>query len=254
MLETPYPMKSKSLTALLLAVAIPTWLVASSDTDRRIESAAKASYNYRTVLEDKVDVKADNGAVTLTGKVEDKDQKELAEDTVAGLPGVVSVTNMIEVVPPAPVHSDGWIAFQVRSLLLAKPHVSATATTVRVSNGVVTLSGTADSAAQRELTEVYAGEIDGVKAVKNEITVAANPQPRETMGEDVDDVSITGQLKLALLSHNSTSALKTKVSTENGVVTISGEADSESEKALVAELAREIKGVRQVENRMTVKE
>jgi osmotically-inducible protein OsmY len=74
------------------------------------------------------------------------------------------------------------------------------------------------------------------------------------MGEDVDDVSITGQLKLALLSHNSTSALKTKVSTENGVVTISGEADSESEKALVAELAREIKGVRQVENRMTVKE
>ena len=201
-----------------------------------------------------MDVKADNGVVTLTGKVADKDQKELAEDTVADLPGVVSVANMIEIVPPAPVHSDGWIAFQIRSLLLAKPHVSATATTVKVNDGVVTLGGTADSAAQRELTEVYADEIDGVKAVKNEITVAAGHEPRETMGEDVDDVSITGQLKLALLSHNSTSALKTKVSTETGVVTVSGEADSEAEKALVTELAREIKGVRQVENRMTVKE
>jgi len=247
-------MKPKTLITVLLAAAIPTGLFASGDTDRRIESAAKASYNYRTVLEEKVDVKADNGVVTLTGKVGDKDQKELAEDTVAGLPGVVSVVNMIEVAPPAPEHSDGWIAFQIRSLLLAKPHVSATSTTVRVNAGAVTLSGTADSAAQRELTEVYAGEIDGVKSVKNEIVVAAGPQPRETMGEDVDDVSITGQLKLALLSHNSTSALRTKVATEDGVVTVSGEADSESEKALVTELARGIKGVRQVDNRMSVRQ
>jgi osmotically-inducible protein OsmY len=247
-------MKPTILAALLLAAAVPSALSASSDTDRRIENAAKASFNFRTVLEDRVDVRSDDGVVTLTGKVEDKDQKELAEDTVAGLPGVVRVTNMIEVVPPAPEHSDGWIAFQIRSLLLAKPHVSATSTTVRVSGGVVTLSGTADSAAQRELTAVYAGEIDGVKSVRNEITVAASPQPRESVGEDVDDVSITGQLKLALLSHSSTSALKTKVSTENGVVTLSGEADSESEKALVAELARGIKGVKQVDNQMTVRQ
>ena len=175
-----------------------------------------------------MDVKADNGVVTLTGKVEDKDQKELAEDTVAGLPGVVSVTNRSRSCPRPPCIRTRWIAFQVRSLLLAKPHVSATATTVKVNDGVVTLGGTADSAAQRELTEVYANEIDGVKAVKNEIASPPAMPPRENhVGEDVDDVSITGQLKLALLSHSSTSALKTKVSTETGVVTVSGEADSE---------------------------
>ena len=34
-------------------------LFASSNTDSKIEDAAKASYNYRTVLQDKVTVKAE---------------------------------------------------------------------------------------------------------------------------------------------------------------------------------------------------
>jgi len=246
-------MKIQTLSALLLLAAGPAVVLASSDTDRKIEEAAKDSYNYRTVLEDKVDVKADKGVVTLTGRVEDRDLKALAEDTVADLPGVVRVSNQIEVAPPAPEHSDAWIALQIRSILLVKAHVSATSTIVKVSNGGVTLGGTAESVAQKELTEVYAKEVDGVKAVRNEIVVASNAAPRESFGENVDDVSITGQLKFALLGHNATSALKTKVSTENGAVTISGEADSETERALVTELAQSIRGVKSVENKMTVR-
>jgi hyperosmotically inducible periplasmic protein len=247
-------MKTKTWSTLLLAAVIPAGLLASSDLDRKIEQAAKASYNYRTVLEDKVAVASDNGAVTLTGKVQDRDQKDLAEDTVAALPGVVSVTNRIEVVPPAPEHSDAWITFQIRSLLLMKAHVSAASTSVKVADGAVTLSGTADSAAQKELTEVYAKEVDGVKSVRNEITVTENPPRAESVSADIDDLSITGQMKYALLSHNATSALKTKVATENGVVTISGEAASETERALVTELAQSIRGVKSVENKMTVKQ
>jgi osmotically-inducible protein OsmY len=247
-------MKIKTWSALLLAAVSPVGLFASSETDRKIEDAAKASYNYRTVLDDKVDVKADNGAVTLTGKVQDNDQKALAEDTVASLPGVVSVSNQIEVVPAGPEHSDAWMAFQIRGLLLVKAHVSAASTTVKVAGGAVTLVGTADNTAQKELTEVYAREVDGVKSVKNEIVVTENTPPHESIGENVDDVSITGQLKFALLSHRATSALKTKVVTENGVVTITGEAGSETERALVTELARTIRGVKSVENRMSVKE
>jgi hyperosmotically inducible protein len=247
-------MNIKTWSVLLLAAVSPVGLFASSDTDRKIEDAAKASYNYRTVLENKVDVKADNGAVTLTGKVQDSDQKALAEDTVASLPGVISVTNEIQVVPAGPEHSDAWIAFQIRSILLMKAHVSAASTSVKVAGGVVTLGGTADSAAQKELTELYASEVDGVKSVKDEIAVSEGTPPRETFGENVDDVSITGQLKYALLSHNATSALKTKVATENGVVTITGEAGSETEKALVTALAQNIRGVKSVENKMTVRE
>lgn len=245
-------MNMRKLTALLLIAAGPAGLMASNDTDQKIENAATSSYNYRTVLEGKVDIKSQDGNVTLTGKVSDNDQKALAEDTVANLPGVLSVTNQIEVVPIAPEHSDAWISFEIRSILTVKPHVSATATTVNVSHGEVTLTGTADSQAQKDLTEVYAREVDGVRSVNNNITVTENP-PKETVAEDMDDISITGQIKLALLGHKSTSAVATKVSTENGVVTITGEASSETERDLVTALANGVKGVKSIDNRMTVK-
>jgi osmotically-inducible protein OsmY len=240
------------LSALILIAAGPVGLLASTDNDQKIEDAAKSSYNYKTVLEDKVDITSDNGTVTLTGKVPDSGQKALAQDTVENLPGVVGVVNQIQVVPPGPEHSDPWIAFEVRSLLLVKAHVSATSTKVDVANGEVTLSGTADNQAQKDLTEVYAKEVDGVKSVTNNIVVAENP-PKETMGENIDDVSITGQIKFALLDHKSTSALETKVVTDNGAVTITGEADSDTERALVTQLAENVRGVKSVDNRMTVK-
>jgi osmotically-inducible protein OsmY len=245
-------MKLKTWTTLLVIAASPAALLASADVDRKIEEAAKGSYNFRAVLVARIDVTCRDGVVTLTGSLPDQEQRDLAGDTVAELPGVVRVENDIAISPGVPEHSDPWIALSVRTTLLLRPHVSGTATTVEVSNGVVTLKGTAGNAAQRELTEEYAKEVAGVKAVANHIVVAPSA-PSETVGEDIDDASITGQLKLELLSHSATSALNTKVSTENGFVRISGEADSDAEKALVTELASTIRGVKSVENNMTVR-
>lgn len=246
-------MKTKNLSALFVLIASPIALFASHETDRKIEEAAKASYNYRTVLEDHVKVKANDGVVTLSGTVQDKDDKELAADTVENLPGVTGVKNEILVKSDFPEHSDGWMALKIRSRLLVKANVSAANTTVAAKDGVVTLGGTADNAAQKELTEVYAKDIDGVKSVKNDIVVKAVPAPAETMGEKIDDASITTQVKFALLSHKSTSALKTKVTTNDGVIAISGEAKSDAEKSLVTKLAQDVRGVKSVSNNMTVK-
>ena len=129
----------------------------------------------------------------------------------------------------------------------------AATTKVAVQDGVVTLSGTADNAAQKELTEVYAKEIDWVKTVKNEIVVKDQSSTGETIGEKIDDASITTQVKYALLSHKSTSALKTKVTTNDGVIVITGEAASDAEKSLVTKLAQDVRGVQSVSNNMTVK-
>src|SRR5882757_6752354 len=107
-------MKTKDLPALLLLLASPIALFASTATDRKIEDAAKASYNYRTVLEDHVKVSAKDGIVTLTGVVQDKDDKALAADTVENLPGVTSVKNEIVVKSTVPEYSDSWIALKVR--------------------------------------------------------------------------------------------------------------------------------------------
>jgi hyperosmotically inducible protein len=232
---------------------MPVALFASSSTDRKIEDAAKASYNYRTVLADQVTVKASDGVVTLTGTVQDKDDRALAEDTVENLPGVVSVDNQIIVKSDYPEHSDAWIALKIRGELLVKANVSATSTKVDVKDGVVTLTGTVQNRAQKDLTEIYAKEIVNVKAVRNDLVIVAPEPGSTTIGEDMDDASITSQVKFALLSHRSTSALSTKVVTENAVVSISGVADSDAEKSLVTKLAQDTRGVKSVVNDMTVK-
>jgi len=245
-------MKTYTRIALLLAATLPVALFASSSTDSKIEDAAKASYNYRTVLEGRVDVKATDGVVTLTGTVQDKDDRALAEDTVDNLPGVVSVNNEIVVKSDIPEHSDAWIALKIRGELLVKANVSATTTKVDVKDGVVTLTVTATIDAQRDLTEIYAKEIDNVKSVSNKIVVEV-PAPGSTVGEVVDDASITSQVKFTLLSHSATSALATKVVTENAVVNISGVATSDAQKDLVTKLAQDTRGVKSVVNDMTVK-
>jgi len=246
-------MKIQKLLALAVIAALPALTFAAS-TDSQIEDAAKASYNYRTVLENHVKVKAKDGVVTLTGTVQDRDQKALAEDTVSNLPGVVSVMNKIKVESEPAEHSDAWIALKIRSLLLVHANVSAASTKVDVTDGSVLLTGTADNPAQKDLTEAYAKDIEGVKSVRNELVVKDQPEDKSrTVGETIDDASITSQVKYALLSHRSTSALKTKVTTKDGVVMVSGDARSDAEKDLVSKLAGTVRGVKSVENDMTVR-
>jgi hyperosmotically inducible periplasmic protein len=142
---------------------------------------------------------------------------------------------------------------KVKAALLYRRNVSGTKTEVYVKDGVVTLKGVAATQAQRDLTTEYAKDIDGVKGVENEIAVSANLDTRgETSGEKIDDASITAEVKGSLLSHRSTSVLNTKVTTNNGVVTVSGKARNEAEKALVTKLVSDVNGVQSVVNSMTV--
>ena len=250
----------KRTYSLALFVATGALLVTSaplraSEMDDRIESSAKKSYVYKTYLkDDAIKTVSKNGAVTLTGTVADASHKSLAEDTVEGLPGVKSVDNQLKVKGESHAErSDGWVAMKVKSTLLFHRNVRGIKTDVNVKNGIVTLSGEATSMAQKELTTEYAKDIEGVKEVKNEMTVANTAaQPTETIGEKIDDASITAQVKLALLTHRSTSALKTKVSTTDGVVTVSGVAKNAAEKSLVTKLVTDIHGVTSVVNNMTI--
>jgi len=120
-------MKIKNLPALLVLMGGPIALFASAETDRKIEHAAQASYNFRTVLENHVHARASDGVVTLTGTVGDRDLKVLAEDTVSSLPGVTRVDDRIGLDPAPAEHSDGWIALQLRTQLLVRCLVSGRA-------------------------------------------------------------------------------------------------------------------------------
>jgi osmotically-inducible protein OsmY len=252
-MKSLYPLALLAATGALLLTSSP--LRASEETDDRIESAAKKSHVFKTYLkDDSIKTASKNGAVTLTGTVADASHKTLAENTVESLPGVKSVDNQLKVKGEAPAeHSDGWIGAKVKTTLLFHRNVRATKTDVNVADGVVTLSGEAASLAQKELTTEYAQDVEGVKSVNNTMTISKAPaKPVETIAEKIDDASITAQVKASLLSHRSTSALKTKVSTMDGVVTISGVAKNHAEKSLVTKLVNDIDGVSSVVNNMTI--
>jgi hyperosmotically inducible periplasmic protein len=236
--------------AALLMLSIPVY---ASQMDDRIESSAKKSYVFKTYLkEDNIKIQSRDGAVTLTGTVSEESHKSLAEETVAGLPGVNSVNNQLELKGESPTaNSDAWITAQVKTVLLYHQNVS-TMTQVDTQDGIVTLRGDASSQAQKDLTTEYAKDVEGVKDVNNEMTVKGAPTKAARVVRQIDDASVTALVKMTLLYHRSTSAHNTSVTTKNGVVTLTGKAGNAAEKDLATKYARDVNGVKSIKNLMTI--
>jgi osmotically-inducible protein OsmY len=66
---------------------------------------------------------------------------------------------------------DTAITASVKTRMLEDERVAGTSVTVETLNGTVMLSGFAKSQAERSAAESIARKVDGVRAVKNEITV-----------------------------------------------------------------------------------
>jgi osmotically-inducible protein OsmY len=253
-------MKSKYSVSLIVAVicllAISTSVYASKQDDR-IESSAMNSHVFKTYLKnDDIKVQSKDGIVTLTGTVSEESHKSLAKETVASLSGVKDVANKLEVKGDRPAeNSDAWITTKVKTMFLFHRNVS-TMTEVKTRDGIVTLRGEAESQAQKDLTTEYAKDVEGVKDVKNEMTAGKTSgkasKKMQTAAGKIDDASVTAQVKMTLLYHRSTSALKTSVTTKNGVVTLSGKAKNAAEKDLATKFVKDVNGVKSVKNHMTV--
>lgn len=247
MKKTIYSVSRLAAVAALLMLSIPVY---ASEMDNRIESTARQSYVFKTYLQgDDIKIESKDGAVIMTGIVADSVSKSLAQETVAGLPGVKSVDNrLVSKGESSTANSDAWIRDKVKSTLLFHRSVNSYTTSVSVKDGIVILQGEAQSEAQRDLTAEYARDVEGVKSVNNEMTVARTANRTQTIGETIDDASITAQVKMTLLYHRSTSAMNTKVETNNGVVTLYGKAGSTAEKNLAGKYANDINGVKGIKN------
>jgi hyperosmotically inducible protein len=245
----------------LLVTGVPAG-ASATDMDARIESSARDSYVFQKYLkDDAITLESSDGIVTLTGTVVQDDHKFLAQETVASLPGVISVVNRLELEgEPVAENSDAWIGMKVKTSLLFHRNVSAM-TDVSAKDGIVTLQGEATSQAQKELTAELVKDVKGVNGVQNEMTVAVTSgQPVDksmgekidAMGDSVDDASTTALVKMTLLYHRSTSGLRTTVETNKGVVTLSGSAKNAAEKDLVSKYVQDVHGVKSVVNNITV--
>jgi len=241
------------LLAAAAGLAVLAGPVAASNMDSRIELAARQSYVFRSYLQgDDIRVESKEGVVTLTGSVAENSRKSLAQETVAYLPGVISVDNKLEVKGDPTPNSDAWLSDKVKITLLFHRSESVAKAEVEVKDGIVTLRGFATSIAQRGTTNDCVMDVDGVKGVNNEMIVPEGPEKFPWIpGDRIDDASVTAQAKMALLLHRSTRALKISVATRKGVVTVSGKAGSLAEISLVTKVVGDINGVRKVKNKMT---
>lgn len=76
---------------------------------------------------------------------------------------------------------------------------------------------------------------------------------QSSVGEYVDDATITTQVKARMADDPTVSAMRINVETLNGTVQLSGFAKDESERARAAQIARNVNNVKDVRNNIVVR-
>jgi osmotically-inducible protein OsmY len=76
---------------------------------------------------------------------------------------------------------------------------------------------------------------------------------QSTVGEYIDDATITTKVKARMVENKQVDAAAISVETLNGTVMLSGFAKSSVEKSTAESIAREVKGVKSVKNEIAVR-
>jgi hyperosmotically inducible periplasmic protein len=126
------------------------------------------------------EVNTKDGMVTLRGDASSQAEKDLTTEYAKDVDGVKGVTNDMTVTNPSNKTAettwgkidDASITSQVKMSLLYHRSTSAISTSVTTKRGVVTLTGQAKNAAEKDLVSKLVNDIKGVKSVKNRMTIS----------------------------------------------------------------------------------
>jgi hyperosmotically inducible protein len=266
------------LLATAVALAIATSSVAATAattpsqdvTNARQESQIWTTYALSPFLRaNDLRVSVHEGKATLTGNVEESVNKDLAEQIALGVSGIKDVDNQIKVqadyTPPAQsagrsygdVIDDASITSAVKSKLVWSKNTEGLTANVETKRGKVTLVGSADSAATKDLAGKLAMGTRGVMSVDNQLvvksakagTAATAMSSTQEVGKDMSDGWITTKVKSTYMYSSNVDGSDISVNTDKGVVMLSGKVDSGAERALAIELAQNVRGVKSVQSK-----
>ena len=154
------------------ALVNDSWLTAKT----KIALAADSRVKGR-----QIEVETTEGRVVLRGKVDSDAAKHAAERITAGLDGVKTVKNDLEVVPPSARESeeekDEAITARVKehiakdSTLLKDSRLKDGNINVHTNAGVVSLTGEVPDITTSAQASWTTRQVPGVKSVKNDLTV-----------------------------------------------------------------------------------
>jgi osmotically-inducible protein OsmY len=142
--------------------------------------------------------------------------------------------------------TDRELQRHVEDALGWEPSFDAADIGVSVDNGVVTLRGDIASNTARAAAERVALAVYGVKAVANDLNVRL-PGDSERTDSDIAQAAVN-----ALQWHTVVPANKIAVAVTNGWITLKGNLDWQYQKDAAARAVRDLRGVRGVNNYITL--
>ncbi len=153
----------------------------------------------------------------------------------------------------APVHAaqspDAWITTKAKMALLTTPDVSATAVNVDTMDGAVTLHGTVSTQDERARAEAAVKKLDGVRAVRNLLTVVP-PRAQNKVADS--DAALEERVEKALAAEPALKDGSVKVQSVNaGQVLLAGTVPTLTAHLRALEVASRVPGVRRVESEIT---
>lgn len=222
-------------------------------TSGEVRAALELNRNLKAYPID-VDVAAD-GSVALKGRVPREDFKAEAERVAAGVPGVRTVRNEIEIDPALPPPAEGGrtlgenfddkaLEAKVKLAFSLNKALDGTRISVRAYRREVTLGGEVETPEQHQLALKVAADTADVIKVNDEIGLRGGPP--------VAAADRARVVKAALAANPSLATYDIQVREEGGRVILSGRVKTVAEKELAGLLARDAAGA-QVENALEVR-
>jgi osmotically-inducible protein OsmY len=219
----------------------------ATPTDQQIKEAVADALAYDPrVSSFNPRVEVSDGAVTLTGQVDNLRAKRAAERDARNTVGVWRVTNLLRV-RTEESSSDEEIRRNVKKALIANVYVDERPITTSVYNGHVYLYGRADSRFQKQQAEEAASGVDDVAAVYNYLTVGYDYEHPV-----LEDLEIRADIQDQLRWSPFVDSRKVRVTILDGVATLRGTVDNWT--AWSAARANALEGgARRVINKLRVK-
>ena len=150
------------------------------NSDAWLTAKVKTMLLFHRNVSAMTDVDTANGIVTLKGKATSQAQMDLTTEYVKDVDGVKGVNNEMTIGKMTISKKmqrvggkidDASITAQVKMTLLYHRSTSAINTSVTTKRGVVTLTGKAKNAAEKDLAAKYVNDVNGVKGVNNQMTI-----------------------------------------------------------------------------------
>jgi osmotically-inducible protein OsmY len=159
-----------------------------------------------------------------------------------------------EATPAAPGSADTDIKARLLEAFFNQPELRKQNIAVAVSDGVVTFSGEVDAPRHKAALQQLGQQIAGVKQVIDHISVKAPSSADGTHPAAEPDANqqLAKKVEFALYKTDAFELKTMTVAAQDGRVRLSGSVRNVAEKLLAGRVAREVEGVTEVMNELTI--